>query len=94
MTCSKLPDDMRVFYGTTNVGGGTGVLHLRYRQLSAASGTFVLPFGPTGGLTANLITIVMNQGGGINWHRLVLYRLRSPPPDFTGGNNGRGRTSP
>ncbi len=57
------PDDMRVFYGDTNVAAGTGILIYDTGPVSF-SNTFVLPFGPTNGLTTNLITIVMNQGGG------------------------------
>jgi uncharacterized delta-60 repeat protein len=57
------PDDMRVFYGDTNVAAGTGILIYDTGPVSF-SNTFVLPFGPTSGLTTNLITIVMNQGGG------------------------------
>ena len=57
------PDDMRVFYGDTNVAAGTGILIYDTGPVSF-TGSFVLPFGPTNGLTTNLITIVMNQGGG------------------------------
>ena len=53
-----IPDEMRVFYGATN---GTLIYDT---GLIAGSGTFVLPFGPTNGVTTNLITIVMDQGGG------------------------------
>ena len=52
------PDDMRIFYGGTN-----GVL-IYDTGLVSFTNTFVLPFGPTNGLTTNVITIVMNQGGG------------------------------
>ena len=58
-----VPDDMRVFYGTTNVAGGLGVLIYDTGNIPG-TGSFVLPFGPTNGVTANVITIVMNQGGG------------------------------
>ena len=58
-----VPDDMRIFYGSTNVLGGTGVLIYDTGSVSGP-GTFVLPFGPTNGLVATSITIVMNQGGG------------------------------
>ena len=56
------PDDMRVFYGDTNVAAGTGV---RIYDTGSVSGsnTLVIPFGPINGLTTNLITIVMDQGG-------------------------------
>ena len=59
----QVPDDMRVFYGTTNVAAGLGVLIYDTGSI-AGVGSFVLPFGPTNGVTANVITIVMNQGGG------------------------------
>jgi uncharacterized delta-60 repeat protein len=59
----QVPDDMRVFYGTTNVAGGTGRLIYDTGNIPGL-GSFVLPFGPTNGLTANQITIVMDQGGG------------------------------
>jgi uncharacterized delta-60 repeat protein len=52
------PDDMRVFYGGTN-----GVL-IYDTGLISFTGSFVLPFGPTNGFSTNLITIVMDQGGG------------------------------
>ena len=52
------PDDMRVFYGGTN-----GIL-IFDTGLVSGTGNFVLPFGPTNGLATNLITIVMDQGGG------------------------------
>lgn len=54
----SIPDDMRVFYGATN---GTLIYDT---GLIAGSGTFVLPFGPTNGIATNLITVVMDQGGG------------------------------
>jgi len=54
----SIPDDMRVFYGTTN-----GVLIYDTGNVSGI-GQFVLPFGPTNGITTNLITIVMDQGNG------------------------------
>jgi len=57
------PDDMRVFYGNTNVAAGTGVLIYDTGSVSF-SNNFVLPFGPTNGLSTNVITIVMDQGGG------------------------------
>jgi uncharacterized delta-60 repeat protein len=60
---SAIPDDMRIFYGTTNVSGGTGVLIYDTGNISGA-GTFTIPFGPTNGLIATTITIVMDQGGG------------------------------
>jgi uncharacterized delta-60 repeat protein len=60
-----VPDDMRIFYGDTNVAGGTGVLIFDTGSVSF-SNTIVLPFGPIGGITTNLLTIVMNQGGSTN----------------------------
>ncbi len=56
------PDDMRIFYGDTNVTAGTGVLIYDTGYVSG-SNTLVVPFFPTNGLTTNLITIVMDQGG-------------------------------
>ena len=52
------PDDMRVFYGGTN-----GTLIFDTGSVSG-TGSFVLPFGPTNNVTTNVITIVMDQGGG------------------------------
>jgi uncharacterized delta-60 repeat protein len=54
-------NNMRIFYGNTNVAAGTGVLISDFTN--TGGGNFVLPIGPTGGLTASLVTIVMNQGG-------------------------------
>ena len=51
------PDDLKVFYGGTN-----GVL-IYDTTLTNFSGGFTLAFGPTNGLTTNLFTLVMNQGG-------------------------------
>ena len=59
----QIPDDMRVFYGSTNVAGGTGVLVYDSGYVSG-TGHLVIPFGPTNGLATNYITIVMDQGGG------------------------------
>ena len=71
------PDDMRVFYGGTN-----GVLIYDTGWVSYNNGSpFVLPFGPTNGLTTNLITIVMDQGGG-QWGTLWDY---SATVSFNGG---------
>jgi uncharacterized delta-60 repeat protein len=59
-------DDMRIFYGNTNLAAGTGVL-IYDTGFVTNTGTFVIPIGPTNGvnglLTTNLITIVMDQGG-------------------------------
>ena len=60
-----IPDDMRVFYGDTNVASGSGVL-IYDTGTAYNTGTFVLPFGPTNGLTTNLLTLVMDQGGSTN----------------------------
>jgi uncharacterized delta-60 repeat protein len=56
------PDDMRIFYGDTNVTAGTGVLIYDTGYVSG-SNTLAIPFGPTNGFATNFITIVMNQGG-------------------------------
>jgi uncharacterized delta-60 repeat protein len=56
-------DDMKVFYGDTNVAGGTGVLIFDTGSVFGTN-SFVLPFGPTNGLATNFITIVMDQGTG------------------------------
>jgi uncharacterized delta-60 repeat protein len=61
----SVPDDMRIFYGDTNVTAGTGVQIYDTGYTNGAA-TIVLPFGPINGLTTNLITIVMNQGGSTN----------------------------
>ena len=55
-------NDMRVFYGSTNVAAGMGVLIYDTGNVGGAQ-QFVVPFAPTMGLTTNVITIVMNQGG-------------------------------
>jgi uncharacterized delta-60 repeat protein len=56
-------DDMKVYYGDTNVAGGTGVLIYDTGSVFG-TGSFVLPFGPISGLATNIITIVMDQGTG------------------------------
>jgi uncharacterized delta-60 repeat protein len=53
-------DDLRVYYGTT-----AGVLIFDTGNI-AGTGTLVIPFGPTSGLTASTIEIVMNQGNILN----------------------------
>ena len=58
-------DEMRVFYGDTNVAAGTGVL-IYDTGIFTGNGAFAVPFGPVGGLTTNLLTIVMDQGGTTN----------------------------
>jgi uncharacterized delta-60 repeat protein len=64
-----VPDDMRIFYGDTNVTAGTGVL-IYDTGLVSGTNTLVIPLGPINGvnglLTTNIITIVMNQGGRTN----------------------------
>ncbi|HEY3763382.1 MAG TPA: Calx-beta domain-containing protein [Verrucomicrobiae bacterium] len=68
------PDDLRVYYGTTNVNGNTGVL-IYDSTATTGTNTVNIPFGPTQALngsllTANALTIVVNQagsgGGGAN----------------------------
>ena len=56
------PDDLKIYYGDTNVVGGTGVL-LYDTGLVSYTNTIILPFGPTNGITTNVLTLVMNQGG-------------------------------
>jgi len=55
--------DMMVFYGDTNIAAGTGVLIYDTGNVTG-NGTFTLPIGPTGGITTNIVTIVMDQGYG------------------------------
>ncbi|MGA2852646.1 MAG: Calx-beta domain-containing protein [Verrucomicrobiota bacterium] len=66
-------DDMKVFYGDTNVTRGTGVLIFDSGETNNPVDPvtqqyiwldFTIPFYPTNGLTTNVITIVMNQGNG------------------------------
>ncbi|HXI72013.1 MAG TPA: Calx-beta domain-containing protein [Verrucomicrobiae bacterium] len=78
-----VPDDMRIFYGSTNVSGGTGVLIYDTGSIPGP-GSFVLPFGPTNGLVATTITIVMNQGGG-NPGTAWLYDASVATTGSTGG---------
>jgi uncharacterized delta-60 repeat protein len=59
------PNDMRIFYGNTNIAAGTGVLVYDTGNVTGP-GSIVLPFAPVGGFTTNLLTIVMNQGGSTN----------------------------
>jgi uncharacterized delta-60 repeat protein len=63
-----VPDDLRIFYGGTNTtgipaNGTSGVLIFDTGQVSGTN-TIRIPFGPTNGLTANTVTIVVNQGSG------------------------------
>jgi len=78
-----VPDDMRIFYGTTNVAGGTGVLLYDTGNISFA-GTIVLPFAPTNGITTNILTIVMNQGGSTNLGTAWFYNASVSGPVQTG----------
>jgi uncharacterized delta-60 repeat protein len=63
-----VPDDLRIYYGGTNTaflpnGGPPGALIFDTGMVSGTN-SLVIPFGPTNGITANTITIVMNQGNG------------------------------
>jgi uncharacterized delta-60 repeat protein len=79
-----VPDDMKVFYGDTNTAAGTGVLLFDTGNISGAT-NLVLPFGPTGGLTTNLLTIVMNQGGSTNTTTAWTYNASVNVPQNTKG---------
>ena len=61
-----MSNDMQVYYGDTNVAGGTGVLLYDTGYNTNGPVTFALNYGPVGGLTASQITIVMNPGGITN----------------------------
>ena len=78
-------NDMQIFYGTTNVAAGTGVLIYDTGNTNGA-GSIALPFGPVAGLTANLITIVMNQGGNTQWSGVMVV-FRDDHPEL--GNHRR-----
>jgi len=78
-----ISNDMKVYYGNTNVAAGTGVL-IYDTMTNNGAGNFVLPFGPTGGLTANQITIVMNQGGNPNVGAVWSYSGTVTVPPNTG----------
>jgi uncharacterized delta-60 repeat protein len=78
-----VPDDMRIFYGTTNVAGGTGVLLFDTGNVSFGN-TIVLPFGPTNGFATNFITIVMNQGGSTNTSTAWFYTASISVPTTSG----------
>jgi len=84
----SIPDDMRVFYGDTNVAAGTGVLIYDTSNTNGAS-TFVLPFGPVNGvnglLTTNELTIVMNQGGSTNSGTAWTYNASISVPQVSKG---------
>src|ERR1035437_9781960 len=58
-----ISNDMQIFYGDTNVVAGTGTLIYDTGNVVGPV-RFVLPFGPTNGLSTNVITIVVNPGGG------------------------------
>ena len=81
------PDDMRIFYGDTNVAAGTGVL-IYDTGLVSFSNTVVMPIGPVTGvaglLTTNLITIVMNQGGQAFTTQWKYTASVAPPVTTTG----------
>ena len=89
------PDDMRIFYGDTNVAAGSGVL-IYDTGFVSGSNTLVIPFGPVTGtsglLTTNLITIVMNQGGQTvttGWtYKASVAPSVSSSGIFVGGNFG------
>jgi uncharacterized delta-60 repeat protein len=85
------PDDMRVFYGDTNVAAGTGVL-IDDTGYVSGSNTLVISFGPINGLATNLITIVMNQGGqthNTQWkYTASVAPLVSSSGIFVGGDFG------
>lgn len=56
-------NDLQIYYGGNNVAApGTGVL-IYDTGLIGGAGIITLPVGPTGGLTTNVITVVMNPGG-------------------------------
>jgi len=83
-----VPDDMRIFYGDTNVAAGTGVLIYDTGYISGTN-VLVIPFGPTNGtnglLTTNLITIVMNQGGSSNLTTAWIYSASVSVPQTPKG---------
>ena len=54
----SVPDDMRIYYGSTN-----GILIYDTGSVSGTN-SITVQFGPTNGFSTNLVTIVMNQGGG------------------------------
>src|ERR1035437_5777093 len=58
-----ISNDMQIFYGDTNVVAGTGTLIYDTGNVVGPV-RFVLPFGPTNGFSTNVITIVVNPGGG------------------------------
>lgn len=59
-------DDLQIYYGSTNVANGTGVLIYdtgSFGQPANPVLSFAVPFGPTNRLTTNVLTVVMNPGG-------------------------------
>ena len=90
-------DDMKVFYGDTNVTRGTGVLifdsGLTNNPIDPNTGQYIwldftIPFHPTNALTSNLITIVMNQGNGepgTVWDYTASITTLVPPQVYAGG---------
>src|ERR1039458_3243864 len=77
-----MTNDLRVFYGDTNVTAGTGVLIYDTGNRTNGPVTFMLPFGPIGGLTTNLLTIVMNQGNSTNGATAWMYTASVSAPRF------------
>ena len=60
-------NDLQIYYGNTNVAAGTGVLVFDSGAFVGA-GSFSVPFGPSGGLTTNILTVVMNVGGAVAYY--------------------------
>ena len=77
------PNDVQIYYGDTNVIAGTGVLIYDSGYVTG-SGTVVVPFGPTGGITTNLITVVVNNGGNTNGPASWSYTGAVTEPPNTG----------
>jgi uncharacterized delta-60 repeat protein len=80
-------NDMQIFYGNPNVAAGTGVLIYDTGYITGG-GTIARAFGPVGGLTTNLITIVMNPGGNPNGPAAWSYSgtVAWTSPILVGGN--------
>ena len=81
-------NDLRVFYGSTNVNSSTGVL-LYDSTPVIGTRTISVPFGPARAqngsiLTANVLTIVMNQGG-TNYSTSWTYNARFDVPQVSNG---------
>jgi uncharacterized delta-60 repeat protein len=77
-----MTNDMRVFYGNTNVAAGTGALIYDTGNRTNGPVTVMVPFGPVGGLTANQLTIVMNQGNSTNGTTAWTYTASVASPRF------------